>query len=357
MSEQPNTPAPKDSEPPDPAAAALEEAVGLAFRVLKAIMVLLVALFAGSGFFTVGSHEVAFVSRLGVLRSEALQPGLHWGWPVVERVVRVDKRPQAALVSSFDLFRKKSDLDQDRPPERQGGIDPRIDGYLLTGDASALHVSLRVRTSPHAPYQRAHTRVRDRARLVQVLLERATVRAAAYRGVDSLLGAGKTSFLDATKEELQASLQQTESGLGVQGLELARDLRPPPQTRAAFDRVTQTTQQVDGVRSSARTQAGQIVNQALVSAAKIKGEARSKAQRIVAGAKADVKLFQALRPSLKDDPSGVKRRSLEQRLLATALAEVLGQRGEVFKLGKGPLRIRLERDVSKVRRELMERRR
>lgn len=335
------------------AADALEEAVGLAFRVLKGIMLLLALLFLGSGFFTLESHQVGYVRRLGKLDRERLAPGIHWRWPVIDDAVRVDTRPRTIRLDSFDLYRSKRELQAGTEPKRRGGLDPARDGYLLTGDANIVHVTLETRIARRAPYAAADLKLVDVDAVTAVLLERAAVQTASYREVESLIRAGKSSFLDGVKAELQASLDGLEAGLEVQGLELARDLRPSPQTKQAFDRVAQAGQEADGMRAAAERTADQTRNQALVEAARIVRDATSRGVEIVSDAAADRRRFDALLPTLAKGGLA-RRRRLEDRLLAEALDGALGKVGEVFLVSdEGPLRIRLERDVTKVRKQLM----
>ena len=76
---------PGAENPVDPGATALAEALRSSFVIVKAVMVVLLVVFLGSGFFKVGPDERAIILRLGkpVGAGEAalLGPGLHWSWP------------------------------------------------------------------------------------------------------------------------------------------------------------------------------------------------------------------------------------------------------------------------------------
>ncbi len=316
---------------------ALEEAVGLAFGLLKGIMVVLVALFLASGLFTVSSHEVAFVRRLGVLDETPRQPGLHWGWPVVDEPVQVERRTTSRTLDTFDLAREGLELEG---PKRQGGLDPRRDGYLLTGDANLLHTTLAARVVPQAPFHRTLTTAADPAALLDVLLEDAVVEVAAGRSVQALL-TGRSAFREAVKRTLQRSLDEAEAGLEVQGIDGERDLAPAPPVRAAFDEVAQASQQADRLLSEAQAAASRIESRAHGEAARIVARARADAAEHLATAAADAKRLVAL---AKRD-----RRALREQMLAEALGEALREGGEVFLVGEGELRIRLERDASAAR--------
>lgn len=347
-------PSPAQSAGPPPpaheeaATAALEEAVALALSVLKGVIVLLVIAFLASGFFTISSNEVGFIRRLGVQDDTPLEAGLHWRWQVVDEVLRIDKRPRTLVSDRFDLARDVEDLAGDT--QRQGGLNPAKDGYLLTGDTNVVHVSLAARVAPRSPYLQSRTRFADPDAALGALLDRAALQTAAYRKVDALLGGGKAAFLEATKRELQDSLDQIEGGIAVQGVDLERDLSPSPQVREAFGQVTQASQRVDKLRSEAQGEANRISNDAIVSAAKLESDAKARADALLSDASAMKKEYDSQLAAYQRDP-----RTVRERLLARVLAEALQEVGEAFLVGEGELRISLERDTRRERKELQER--
>lgn len=347
MSEAPPTPAPPVS-PDDAPGAALEEAVGLALRVLQAITVALLISFLASGVFTVESNEVAFLRRAGILDETPLGAGLHWRWQVVDEVVRIKKTRPELVIETFDLRATKAALGGEETRQRPG-IDPEHDGALLSGDGSLVHVKLGLRTAPRAPYLRSEQTflASQSERALRVLAERAALRAAAGRSVEDLLGAGKGDFLAEVQGRTQAAIDRLEAGLEVKGVDLAGDLRPSPQVREAFAQVTAATQRIDRLRSEAGSAANQLENAGIVRAAQIEGEARARAAAIRAESASLVKEFEALLPEHRRDPRG-----LRQRLLARALADSLSQVGESFRVGSGELRIKLERDTRSKRAAL-----
>lgn len=336
---------------------ALEEAVGLALRVLQGITLVLLLLFLGSGVFTVESNEVAFVQRMGILDDEALGPGLHWRWQVLEEVVRVEKTARTIQVSSLDLKRTKAAVKGEET--RKGGLDPERDGALLSGDSALVHVSLALSYAPRAPFLRSENRFRpasdpdqpsDRQRALRVLAERAAVHTAAGRKVEGLLSDEKREFLAAVQRRTQDALDELEAGVEIKGLDFENDFRTPPQVREAFALVTQATQGVDKLRSEANSRATQIESRGLVEADKIRGDAKSQAAEVRAESEALVQEFDALLEDYRRDP-----RAVRQRILTEALAESLAEVGESFLVGDGELRIKLQRDTRNKRAALKER--
>src|SRR5436190_20274143 len=65
-------------EPLDPANQSLADALRASFRVLKAVMLLLIVIFLFSGMFMVDQNEVVVLSRLGKPTGPPNEPGLHF---------------------------------------------------------------------------------------------------------------------------------------------------------------------------------------------------------------------------------------------------------------------------------------
>tara|TARA_R110002072_G_scaffold36459_1_gene107406 strand:- start:39 stop:1109 length:1071 start_codon:yes stop_codon:yes gene_type:complete len=343
---------PSDTRTENAPGEALEDAVGLALRVLQGITLVLLLLFFASGVFTVESNEVAFVQRMGILDDEALGPGLHWRWQVLDEVVRVEKTSSTLQIATFGLQQTKGTVKGEET--RKGGIDPERDGALLSGDSALAHATVTLSYAPRAPFLRSQNRFRtssspeaatDRERALRVLTERAAVHTAAGRRVGGLLSDEKSEFLAAVQRRTQDSLDALEAGLDIKGLDF--EFRAPPQVRGAFSLVTQATQDVDKLRSEAKARATQIESRGLVEADAIRGQAKAEAAGIRAESEVLVQEFDALLEDYRRDP-----RAVRQRLLTEALAESLSEVGESFLVGDGELRIKLQRDTRNKRAAL-----
>src|SRR6185436_17702390 len=91
------SPAPQRPLPPEPPedaeSQALSDALKSSFGIVRVILVIMVVIFLGSGFFTVGTQEKAIILRLGkpVGKDKALlSPGAHWAFPYpIDEVVRI----------------------------------------------------------------------------------------------------------------------------------------------------------------------------------------------------------------------------------------------------------------------------
>ena len=87
-----------DHEVPEPAldagSQALSDALKSSFGIVRVILVIMVIVFLGSGFFTVGTQEKALILRFGKPVGEGekalLGPGPHWALPApIDEVVKI----------------------------------------------------------------------------------------------------------------------------------------------------------------------------------------------------------------------------------------------------------------------------
>ena len=135
----------------DAANESLARALAVSFNALRWIMLVLIAVFLASGFFTVAADEVAVRTRFGRIvpgaDGEVLYPegGPYFRWPApMGQVYRVPTTTRELRIEDSFVFRAAmSDRGgAGRPLSEisQGPrLDPQYDGALLTGDQSIVH--------------------------------------------------------------------------------------------------------------------------------------------------------------------------------------------------------------------------
>jgi cell division septum initiation protein DivIVA len=116
--------------------------------------------------------------------------------------------------------------------------------------------------------------------------------------------------------------------------------------------VAQAGQEADRILSEAKGQADQVTSRAELEATDVLARGETRARRIREDAESLVKVVGDYRQQWRRDPA-----LLRQRLVALALTEVLPDVEEVFLLGRGPLRLQLERDTGAVRESIRDRER
>lgn len=204
--------------PLDAANQSLSDALRASFWVLKLVMIIVVVLFLLSGMFTVDAREVAVVATFGKASDLPRQPGLHWAWPYpIDEVIRVSTAPKVIRVEDFWLNlrddEKSKPLDQLGP--RSPGLDPAVDGALLTADRAIMHASFRVQYKvPETNAKEYVQNVRDDEELVRSVIRQAAVAEAARTPAEVLwrdpaqLAAGvQTRAQQMLDEELHAGIK------------------------------------------------------------------------------------------------------------------------------------------------------
>ncbi|MBI3722934.1 hypothetical protein HY251_03115, partial [bacterium] len=227
-------------------------------------------------------------------------------------------------------------------------INPERDGYILTGDANVVHASLAARYEIVDPYAFA-SRAIDADAFARPILERACARAGALRAVDDLLTTKKEAFLEDVRAQAQATLDSFGAGIKLLGVELTRDLSPPPQVRDAFASVGRATEDRDRMRSDALSSAAETRGKAKAAAVRVREQSASEAKRLLGDVEADAVVFQALLPEWRRN-----RKGIEDRLLADALAKARPEETFLLRPGEG-VRLRLERDTRDIREEMLKR--
>ena len=131
--QDPNLPPPGGAPPAEDAASqALAEALRSSFFIVKIIMVGLVLVFLGSGFFTVGPQEQAVVLRLGKPVGQGAQallgPGPHWAWPApIDEVIKLHTTSLTNADSTVGWYQTAEERARgaaEPPAERAGSIRP-----------------------------------------------------------------------------------------------------------------------------------------------------------------------------------------------------------------------------------------
>ncbi len=125
----------------DDAGRSLAEALRYSFIILKVVMIIMVLIFLGSGFRTVGSDEQALVLRFGKIRGlgekRILGPGLHWVFPYpIDEIVKIPVEKKINLpINSFWYYQTLTDAVPEGPkykPPVPETLDPIKDGYCIT---------------------------------------------------------------------------------------------------------------------------------------------------------------------------------------------------------------------------------
>jgi modulator of FtsH protease HflK len=260
--------------PADPAQRALGDALRVTFAILKGVILILLVLYAGSGFFNVSNNERAVRLRFGKIVGEGegrvLGPGWYVGLPFpIDQVVKVKIAPQQLQLDKEFWFEVKENsegkTESEMPNTRP--LNPEKDGSLLTGDANILHARLVVEYQVQDPLLYLE-HVQDDARaaaLVRAAAQDAVVFAVAQLSADDAFSGQFETTGGIAKKRARETLDAMKTGITVTKISKDRFLFPGS-VRDAFLQVSnaqsQRTSRLNAAQSKWNTVLGGTAGEA-----------------------------------------------------------------------------------------------
>ena len=233
---------------------ALSDALGSSFVIVKFIMVILVVVFLGSGFFTVSSQERAVVLRfgkpVGVGEAQLLQPGAHFAFPYpIDEVVRIPFTTFQTVSSTMGWYATSLEAEVSGNEMGLQQLNPATDGYTLTSDGNLLHVRATMRYRIINPLNYALNFVAA-SNLVENALNNALFYASEYFTIDDVR-TNKLAFQEKITARVEALVQ--EQGLGIKVEQVDPVTKVPLYLNSFFEQVGQAEQQRAETNQVART--------------------------------------------------------------------------------------------------------
>jgi membrane protease subunit HflK len=316
-------PAPAASAPltPDDAGSqALAEALRSSFAIVKFVMVALVVVFFGSGFFQVGPQEKAIILRFGKAVGQGQQallgPGLHWSFPYpIDEVVRIpitEVQMVSSTVGWYYMTREQEIAYKTTgiAPPASATLNPAMDGYLLTADRNIIHARATLYYHVDDPIRYVFS-FTSASNAIQNALDNAVFYTAAHFQVDDALYNERAAFQDDVLQRADRLVEQERLGIAIDHCVLD-DIVPPRQLKAIFDQVTEAEQNRNKLLDDAHSYENQVTNSAAAQGAAGISEARSARTRYVQSVQADAKAFSALLPNYLINPALFEQQKLVQ---------------------------------------------
>lgn len=229
----------------DPATKSLADALRISYRLLLASIVVLVALYFGSGVQKVGESERGMRLLFGRVVSPNLSPGPQFSAPPpIGEIVKVRVDEQSVEITFFPNLSdtEQTSLNKDGPTVLAGGgpdsLDPGSDGQLITADGSIAHArwTLTYRRDDLRPDESERNIDPDHlAAIVKAVARRSIVTAAASMTLDEMMrnipdsGRDPETFrtLEQRARDLtQRALDDMEAGIRVQQLVMTQKFPP-----------------------------------------------------------------------------------------------------------------------------------
>lgn len=299
----PVTPEPFVSE--DAGSQALAEALKSSFAIVKWLMVLLLFVFLGSGFFKVEPGKKAIILRFGKplqkSNAELLGPGLHWSFPApIDSVVKIPYSQFQTVKSSVGWYNTTPEKEALGNEDAPGlSLNPAVDGYAITGDDNVIHTRATLLYHIEDPiryvfeFTSASNAVRD-------ALDNSLLFAASRFKVDDVLTRDIAKFQDAVRERVTTLAQQQNLGIAIDQCQVQSI--PPRALKPAFDGVILAQSTREKTINDAKSYENQVLSKASAEAASRTNSAEAERVRLVESVKAEAQRFTDLLPQYKANP-------------------------------------------------------
>jgi modulator of FtsH protease HflK len=280
-------------------------------RGIGLIVLAAVALWAVSGFYTVGPDEVGVVLRFGKFIPPEVQPGLNYHLPYpIETVLT----PPALRVNKTDVGT--------RPEQEFGrrGASPRDlpeESLMLTGDENIIDVEFsvlwRIKPGNVGDYL---FNVQNPEGTVKAVAESAMREVIGRLNVQLLLTGGSniqrdggpnSSVSGLVQNLMQKTLDSYNAGILVQNVQISR-IRPPDEVMDSFLDVQAARSDSERAQNEAQTYANRVVPEARGRAAKVMQDAEAYREQTVAEAKGETSRFLQIYEQYKKAPAVTRER-------------------------------------------------
>jgi membrane protease subunit HflK len=301
--------------PIDAGSQALAEALRSSFSIVKFVMVLLVLVFFGSGFFTVGPQEQAMIIRLGRPVGEGkaalLGPGLHYAWPYpIEEWIKVPITAIQKVTSTVGWYAVAPD-GSEFPVAPSSPMNPLADGYVLTADNNIVHVKATLTYHIADPVGYIFNFV-NASNAVQRAVDNSLLYAASRFNVDEILTRDVVRFQETVRNRAVSLIESEKLGVVVE--ECIVERKEPRQLREAFDNVIKADQMRGSLLNDALSEENRVLSRASAEAQSRTNAAEAERARLVNDVRSQADRFNDLLPKFRQNPNLFAQQRLTETL-------------------------------------------
>ncbi len=228
--------------PLDAANQSLADALRASFSILKGIMLVLVVLYLVSNVRRIDGHEQALLIRLGTLQATVQEAGLVKAlpFPIDEVLTLPTQKSNDLTITSHSFFRRPDEIGKPLAfiARGNGGLNPTLDGALLTADAGLVHtqweVTYKIDKVKDYVSNIASDKLEAAESLIQTMVENAGIHIASGMTSEEVIRTKVDEVQSQMRHRVNASLDAIASGIRVERIEMVEPTPPIP-VREAFD--------------------------------------------------------------------------------------------------------------------------
>jgi membrane protease subunit HflK len=269
-------------------------------NVFGIVLIVLVALWAFSGLYTVDEAERAVVLRFGRY-IETVDQGLHWNPPLIDTVL-------------------KENITRVRSAKHRA--------LMLTQDDNIVDVSLSVQYRVADP-KAFLLEVRDPEISLAHATESALRHVIGSTELHQILTEGRAQVASDVRARLQRYVDLYHTGIAVDKVNI-EDAQPPDEVQAAFDDVIRAKEDEERLKNEAESYKNGIIPEARGMAQRQIEEANAYKEQVIARAQGEAARFQSLLTQYERAPQVTR-----QRLYLDTMEAVLGSTSKVLVDTKG----------------------
>ncbi len=243
-----------------------------------ALLVILVVIYIGLGFYTINEKERGVVLRFGAYH-ETVGSGLHWRPLLIDNYITVD-------ISSIERT--------------------SVDGIMLTKDENIVIVKLGVQYRIENPEDYLFNVTSPEDTITQAA-ESALRQVVGNAIMDDIITTGREKIKRDTREVLVETMDPYQTGLLVTQLTL-QEADAPTQVKAAFQDAIKAREDEEKYINTAQSYENKVVPVAEGAAARIVEAAKAYQESAIAKAKGDVAKFEKLLPEYLAAPEVTRQR-------------------------------------------------
>lgn len=312
---------PSEAPMEDAGTQALSDALASSFRFIRALMIILVAVFLGSGIFTVNPNEVAVILRLGKPASSGvdaiLRPGIHWSFPSpIDEIVRIPVGESRAVEATNCWYQVTPEMEiSGELPPSLSTLQPGVDGYALTSDGNIIHARATAKYRIADPLRYAFG-FRGATNILENALNNAVLYAAVRHTAEEALYKDKTGFQDAVRRRFLQTIEKANLGIDLEPIQV--QTFPPMYVKEAFDQVLEAEQALSEARNTSQGEAEEITRKAVGEGRALISDGITRSNMLVQTLRADAEAFSDQLADYQRNP-----RLFRERLLVETMFQVL----------------------------------